>query len=418
MWRPTAILFCILLTAPTARPGQVVKNDDVTEVGQIVAFDGARLQLRKVYGSNDLVSIPLRDVARVQFREGREVEGDWSPAREKDLLPPIWKLKCANGDSVSGVLKAWTDSQMDLRLQVDEPVLKIPLPLVKEIWRSAPELVRKALDIKEVSATQDVVYVLRDGEVTTVKGAALYIQGDRLIFLYEGEQKKIPTDRILGVVLAPQKHSPTAGPAEPGKPRPHKLVLVNADVLTGRWTRLKDLKATFETSWGQAIDCRAETIWHIETSDNSTVFLSDLKPFRVEQTPYFDRVIPWRADAALDGGPLRLNDGHQYTHGISLHSRCVLEYDIEGKYTQFAARLGFEPLPPNLPPGRVAIRISADGSAKFESADFRSDQDPKDLTLDVRNAKRLLIEIDYGEGQDVNDRVVLANPRLLSTRGN
>jgi hypothetical protein len=415
MWRPSAILFCILLTASVARPGEITKTDDSNESGQIIAFDGKDLQLRKVYTNDSLVSIPVRDVTRVQFHEGRGPE-DWIPQRIQGRLPDVWQCKLTTGDSVSGALGALSESQLKLRLQVDETVLKIPLPLVRDIWRYSPDLVRKALDLKTTSITHDVVYVYKDNDILAVQGTVTGIEGDQLRIIYEGEQKKINLDRLLGVVLAAQKRPSTTQPAGT---LPHKLVLLNADVLACRWTRLENLKATFETSWGQTIEMRVEPIWRVEISEKNSdfVFLSSLKPSRVEQTPYFDRVIPWRADASLDGGPLRLNDGHQYPHGVSMHSRCILEYDIDGKYNQFTARLGFEPIPPNLPLGRVSIRILADGSPKFESPDFRSDSQPKDLTLDIRGAKRLTLEVDFGEGQDVNDRIAFANAKLIHSAG-
>src|SRR5579859_2397531 len=280
MWRSSAILCGILLTAPMARCGEIVKNDDSIQSGQIVAFDGKDVQLRKAYGDNALVSIPISEITRVQFRKSREVEGDWSPARDKGQLPPIWKLKCTNGDSVSGVLNRWSDSQMDVRLQVDQPVVKVPIPLVHEIWRAAPELVRSALDLKITSATEDVVFAAKDGEVIAARGTALGLENNGLAFIYEGEKKSIKTDRLLGVVLAPQKHSTVADAARFAQAHPHRLVLVNGDVLSGRWTKLKDLDATFETSWGETLQVRSETIWRIETGGTSSVFLSDLKPVR------------------------------------------------------------------------------------------------------------------------------------------
>ena len=54
-----------------------------------------------------------------------------------------------------------------------------------------------------------------------------------------------------------------------------------------------------------------------------------------------------------------------------------------------------------------------DGKPLFERPDFRGDEPPADLDLDVSGVKRLTLEVDFGEGQDVGDRVVWANPRLL-----
>ena len=63
------------------------------------------------------------------------------------------------------------------------------------------------------------------------------------------------------------------------------------------------------------------SISSVDVHNTRVVSLSELKPDRVEQTPFFDRVIPWRVDSSLDGGPLKLNDGQQYARGIAMHSR-------------------------------------------------------------------------------------------------
>src|ERR1019366_4267583 len=68
--------------------------------------------------------------------------------------------------------------------------------------------------------------------------------------------------------------------------------------------------------------------------------LCDLKPKTVEQTPYFSRVIPYRIDHSLTGGPLVLQDG-SINRGIAVHSRCVLSYELTGDVDRFKTKLGF-----------------------------------------------------------------------------
>jgi hypothetical protein len=178
------------------------------------------------------------------------------------------------------------------------------------------------------------------------------------------------------------------------------------------------LSVSFETFWNETVALRVSGIGRIEIHGGEDgVFLSDLKPTKVEQTPYFDRLIPFRVDSSLDGGPLKLNDGRQYAHGIAMHSRCVLEYELGGQFARFKTRLGFEPIPSNSPVGRVAIRVLADDVTRFENPDFRSDDKPRDLDVDVRGVNRLVLEVDFGQDQDVNDRVGWGEARLLRAEG-
>jgi len=153
-----------------------------------------------------------------------------------------------------------------------------------------------------------------------------------------------------------------------------KLLTLSGDVLSGRWIELKDRTITFQTQWNETIQLRVNSISRLEAAASPATYLSGLKPVRIEQTPYFDRIVPWRADSSLDGGPLKLNTGEKCDHGISMHSRCVLEFDLDAQFEQFKTRLGFEPMASNSPPGRVAIRVLIDGSSRFENPDFRSDE--------------------------------------------
>src|SRR6185436_4546191 len=144
---------------------------------------------------------------------------------------------------------------------------------------------------------------------------------------------------------------------------------------------------TFRTSWGQEI--ASNSVELIDVRNPRVTYLSDLKPVKVAETPYFDRVIHWRSDAGLDGGPLKLSDG-EYQRGIAIHSRCVLEYDIAGKFDRLRAKLGFEPVQAAV--GRAAVRITLDDKSLYLNEDARSDQKPVPLDLDVKGGRRLVIE--------------------------
>ena len=61
----------------------------------------------------------------------------------------------------------------------------------------------------------------------------------------------------------------------------------------------------------------------------------------------------------------------------------------------------------------AAVRVMLDDKPLFENAEARGDERPRDLSLDVRGGKRLTLEVDFGRDQDVGDRVVWANARLV-----
>ena len=97
--------------------------------------------------------------------------------------------------------------------------------------------------------------------------------------------------------------------------------------------------------------------------------------------------------------------------GIAVHSRCVLEYDINAAYQRFQCKVGFEQ--PMGKRGRAVIRVLGDGKVLFENLDARGDQSPAEISIDVSNIQRLTLEVDFGKQPDVGGRVVWANARLL-----
>jgi hypothetical protein len=436
--RMSSMLCLVLVLATWAGSAEITKTDDSVVTGNLVSFDG-KLLVVKVSAEatpDEDISIPLSQIARVKIQDQRTPA---QPARQTppeafrfsnvrpvpvqapppDVLSDEWQMDLVGGDHVRGWLRSGGQDHFNLQLKQSlirqgQILLQPPVPLVRELWRASPELVRKARQLNAASKTEDIAYVFKDGEVLAVKGTVLGIQDQSLGFLYDGRERKINVDHLLGIEMAAQKHAP-ATPADNGTSDRAIITMQQGDRLSGRWTGLKEDSLSLETPWRQTIALQVALIANIEIRSGQIVYLSELKPSRVQQTPYFNRVIPWRADTSLEGGPLKLQDGWQYAHGIAVHSRCVLEYDLEQPFEQFRAVLGFEPLPANAPPGRVAVRVLMDGKTLFENADVRSDQPAKNLSLDLHGGKRLTLEVDFGQDQDVNDRVVWADARLIKS---
>ena len=84
-------------------------------------------------------------------------------------------------------------------------------------------------------------------------------------------------------------------------------------------------------------------------------YLSDLRPSKVEEMPYFGRKLPWRRDVNLLGEPLKI-ERPDIQRGVAVHSRSVLTYDLNGRYATFEALVGFDD-------ARAARAVSIAGSS-------------------------------------------------------
>ena len=242
--------------------------------------------------------------------------------------------------------------------------------------------------------------------VTPLAGAVESLSEGRLQFAYEGRSRSINVARLVGLVLATH-------PGEAASSELEQVVeLDSGERLVGAWTGYSADTIQLTASWG-AVALPAAAVTRVTCRNGRVVFVSDLVPTTVEESAWFGRALPWRKDQGLLGGPLAVR-GQTFSKGLALHSRCALTYALDGRFESLQAMLGFEESATGL--GRAACRVLGDGRELFAEADFRGDAEPRALTIDVTGVETLTIEVDFGEGEDVGDRVVWGNARLFKVR--
>jgi len=313
---------------------------------------------------------------------------------------PVMQVAMLSGDKVTGRLVSWTPSEITLSVPSSEKPAVIAMKEVREVWRiDAPR--DKAPKVQP--GENDTALISKDNEVQAVKGVVLGVTGESMGFRYNDEERKIALDRLVGVVLAAREYSPDNALRQ-------TTTLTSGDVITGTWEAFGPDGLTIKTAWSPAVRLPLRQVVRMDTRNGRLTYLSDLTPARVEQVPYFDRIIPFRVDRSLTGGKLKMSDG-DFSKGIAMHSRCVLHYDVAGRYEKFRSRLGFQA--PEGASGEAAVRVLGDGKTLFEEADLRGDQKPRSIDLNIAGVKRLTLEVDFGQGQDVADHVVWGSARLL-----
>ena len=165
------------------------------------------------------------------------------------------------------------------------------------------------------------------------------------------------------------------------------------------------------------IDVPLAQISAIEQLNGPVTWLSSLTPIERVQTPYFGGSPPWpaRNDAAVDGGPLHAA-GQSFTRGIGVHSYSRLTYDIAaGNWpafrTQYAIDTGTGDAPRQL--ADVTVRIKLDDRVVHEQAHIRAGELSPVFNVDLSGAKRLTLEVDYGDAGDTQDHFDWIEPALL-----
>jgi hypothetical protein len=160
----------------------------------------------------------------------------------------------------------------------------------------------------------------------------------------------------------------------------------------------------------------------LDFSSGNVLFLADVEPEAVEWVPYVGSRLPDQSLAKLylplrnrsfAGPELWLNEDEQvtrYYRGLAIHSRTLIVYRLSGEYRRFTAIAGIDSRLRGR--GNVELVISADDRQLFRQS-IRGDQPPVMLDLDVQNANRLKILVDFGQELDVADHLNLCNAKVI-----
>jgi hypothetical protein len=408
------IAWCV--PAIQAYPAVVIHEVDGSTInGDLVAAhdDTINIAIKNSKGPTTRKTIDLADIYQTIFHDPRPRHSSPKPTTTPATRPADtidWRFKLNTGDHFTARIAHWSDSPLTVNSDtISLHPLQLPADRILELWCGPADAITKSLALNVVRDTDDVAFVQTDGGIATVKGQAVGISGDALQFRYGDDTRKISVAKLIGVALAARSQSPS--PEATSSADAQQVVkLDSGDALSGKWTGITKDAVQLQTSWGQTVDIPLGQVASIDSKNGRLVYISDLTPAKVEQTPFFGRVIPFRLDTNLDGGPLTLSDG-KYTKGISMHARCILEYNLAGGYSRFRTKVGLEQ-PAGLQ-GRTVVRLLADDKTLYENPDVRGDQPPKDLDLDVTRVNQLTLEADFGLSQDSGARVVWANARLL-----
>ncbi len=218
--------------------------------------------------------------------------------------------------------------------------------------------------------------------------------------------RPVPLSRVRGIVFAPDR-----GVAPDPLPNPvATLELVNGRELRGRVVGWLPEVFRLRLAEGVTVSILARHVRKARIASDRLVLLGDIERV-VEQTAAFDTVWPIADNAAPEGGPIMMR-GRSFDRGIVAVPRTRLRYDVAGRFDVFEATIG---LADGFgPQAHAVVRILADDKVVFENTELTGASAPKQLSVEIHKAKRLTIEVDFGDHFDLGDRVAIIAPRLLS----
>ena len=384
------LLLAVLLAVPAARAGTLataVTAEEETIRGELLALDASPAVTLAVGGKAR--RIPCGELLELRLRDARPVP------RATDATVVL-----RDGGVLRGALRGGGARAVAIESAVYGKVA-CPLGAIARIDLPAATGAARPL----ATAAKADRLVLRSDE--TVQGTIESIEAGKVVFRNAALGKiDVPFDRIRSIFFAPEA-------APPRKPDNRVVAIVHTDdasVLRGRLGPLAQGKLRLRASFGVPLSLDVARVLSIEFRGGRLVYLSDIEPAQVKETPFFDIVWRHRRDASVDGHPLRIG-GKTYRKGLGVHTRCRLVYALDGAYRSFITDVGIDDEVGDK--GSADVRVLVDGKLKFERKALTGRAAPLRIELDVAGAKRLTLIADFGPQLDIADHVDWANARLI-----
>jgi hypothetical protein len=156
----------------------------------------------------------------------------------------------------------------------------------------------------------------------------------------------------------------------------------------------------------------------VASYDATSVFLSDLAPRAAQRGTGLPEPV-FRKDLGFGGQPMSLG-GKRFTKGLGCAANTVLLYELDRKFERFKAAVGVDDAVAGRtnPPPSVFFTVFVDGELRFESGPMFRDTPPRDVNVDVRRARTLLLRVSCNwddNGNTRNDYGDWAEARMAGT---
>jgi hypothetical protein len=280
----------------------------------------------------------------------------------------------------------------------------------------ATELDAQWEDAVTAKITGDIVVLRRDETTLDQLEGILHDVGEKTVE-FEFDEERIPVNRekLEGIVYFHRA----------GRQLPEtrcRVIERGGSVWMARSIQLESDGLHIHTPADVKTVVPLATLAKIDFSSGNVQFLADMEPESVEWMPFVGSRLPSQSLAKLylplknrsfEGPELWLNQDDQvtrYYRGLAIHSRTSIVYRLSGEYRRFTAIAGIDSRLRGR--GNVELVISADDQQLFRQV-IRGDQPPVMLDLDVQDANRLKILVDFGQELDVADHLNLCNAKVI-----
>jgi hypothetical protein len=330
------------------------------------------------------------------------------------------QLITATGDRIAGILQGGDAQWLRFAPRAidgkDGEGWRVPLSACGVLWLS-PVPADTPLDPARYEFLADVrnrdVVRFRNGDISRGTLAGLDAASADPVFTFrpdQGSSRPLRTDELAAVAFNPtlaRTRKPKGPYVRATLADGSRLQLTSPTVAAG--------KLGGDTLFGLKVTLPLAEVVSLDVMQGKAIYLSDLKPKKVEQAGYLGVTWPWAADRSVAFGPLRLATPagvEVFDKGLGTHPRTLLAFDLGGKYRRFEALVGLAP--GAAVRGRAAVRVLVDGKeADLPGLTSLKDEKAIPVQVNVSGAQELTLVADFGPAGGVGADVNWGDARLV-----
>jgi hypothetical protein len=265
--------------------------------------------------------------------------------------------------------------------------------------------------IRAARGKKDVAFFAKGNSVDSLECTVEGAKGNELVVSSDLGAVRLKLDRVVGIAFA-RPREPVARSTNTAA----MVELVDGSRLTGSpvgWDgEALVIEAPLLGEAGRRLRIAAGSVARIEVMNGLLVYLSDLVPAEVEETPYYggDHVWRCRMDRSVWGRPLAIAK-KVYRKGIGTHARARLVFDLGGRYRELRASVGIDD--EVRPRGSVVFSVIGDGKTLWRSEVVSGKDEAVEVKVDVSGVARLTLLSDFADEGGWGDHGDWADARLI-----
>ncbi len=152
---------------------------------------------------------------------------------------------------------------------------------------------------------------------------------------------------------------------------------------------------------GPAVQIETQRVVALDFVGGLWEWLPSHRPISFEHTSMWGLDWAIAVDRNVLGEPMVVA-GETFEHGIGVHGRTRITYDLRGRYRELVTQFGMDDH--SGPFANIDVRILVDGQRRFAQPGVRRGTLFGPVRVDVTRANRVELVTDFGENGDIQDR--------------